>query len=110
MLRGNVLSYAYNATIYSLATAESTRARAAEALGRSGNPLAIEQLVQALTDASPRVRRSAARALGESGAESAAEPLVRELLGRSFGYPQRSGRGTWPPRATHQHRSLGRRP
>ena len=80
MLRGNVLSYAYNATIYSLATAESTRARAAEALGRSGNPLAIEQLVQALTDASPRVRRSAARALGESGAESAAEPLVRELL------------------------------
>ena len=80
MLRGNVLSYAYNATIYSLATAESTRARAAEALGRSGNPLAIEQLVQALADASPRVRRSAARALGESGAESAAEPLIRELL------------------------------
>lgn len=80
MLRGNVLSYAYNATIYSLATAESTRARAAAALGRSGNPLAIEQLVQALADASPKVRRSAARALGESGAESAAEPLIRELL------------------------------
>ena len=80
MLRGNVLSYAYNATIFSLATAESTRARAAEALGRSGNPLAIEQLVQALADASPRVRRSAARALGESGSASATEPLIRELL------------------------------
>ncbi len=80
MLRGNVLSYAYNTTIFSLATAEGTRARAAEALGRSGNPLAIEQLVQALADASPRVRRAAARALGESRAESAAEPLVRELL------------------------------
>ena len=35
MLRGNVLSYAYNATIFSLATTESTRARAAEALGLS---------------------------------------------------------------------------
>ena len=80
MLRGNVLSYAYNATIFSLATAEGTRARAAEALGRSGNPLAIEQLVQALADASPRVRRAAARALGESRSESATEPLVRELL------------------------------
>ena len=80
MLRGNILSYAYNATIFSLATGEGTRARAAEALGRSGNPLAIEQLVQALADASPRVRRSAARALGESRSESAAEPLVRELL------------------------------
>ncbi len=80
MLRGNVLSYAYNASIFSLATAEGTRAHAAEALGRSGNPLAIEQLIQALADASPRVRQAAARALGESGSESATEPLVRELL------------------------------
>ena len=80
MRRGNLLSYAYNATIFNLANAEDTRARAAEALGRSGNPLAIEQLVQALADASPKVRRSAARALGESGADSAAEPLRRELL------------------------------
>ena len=80
MLRGNVLSYAYNASIFSLATAEGTRAHAAEALGRSGNPLAIEQLIQALADASPRVRQAAARALGESRSESATEPLVRELL------------------------------
>ncbi len=80
MRRGNLLSYAYNATIFNLANAEGTRARAAEALGRSGNPLAIEQLVQALADASPKVRSSAARALGESGADNAVEPLLRELL------------------------------
>ena len=80
MRRGNLLSYAYNATVYNLAKAEDTRARAAYALGRSGNPLAIEQLIQALQDASPKVRRSAARALGESGSDSASEPLLRELL------------------------------
>jgi len=79
MLRGNLLSYAYNATIYNLATAEERRARAAFALGRSGNPLAIEQLVQALSDASPRVRSAAARALGETGSEIATEPLIKEL-------------------------------
>ena len=74
--RGNLLSYAYNAALFNIANREQTRARAAEALGRSGNPLAIEQLVQALADASPRVRKSAARALGESGADSATEPLL----------------------------------
>lgn len=80
MFRGNLLSYTFNAAVYSLATAEHRRARAAYALGRSGNPLAIDQLVQALRDASPMVRRSAARALGETGAETATEPLIRELL------------------------------
>lgn len=80
MFRGNLLSYAYNAAIYNLASAEERRARAALALGRSGNPLAIEELVQALADASPKVRSSAARALGETGSERAAEPLLRELL------------------------------
>lgn len=79
MFRGNLLSYAYNAAVYNLASAEERRARAALALGRSGNPLAIEELIQGLADASPKVRRSAAQALGESGSEKAAEPLVREL-------------------------------
>ena len=79
MRRGNLLGYAYNATIFNIAHAERTRARAAEALGRSGNPLAIEQLVQALADASPLVRRSAATALGESGVDGALNPLLREL-------------------------------
>ncbi len=80
MRRGNLLSYAFNATIYNMATADKTRARAALALGRSGNPLALEQLIQALADASPQVRRSAAQALGETGYQEAMEPLMRELL------------------------------
>jgi MFS family permease len=79
MFQGNLLSYAYNATIFNLATAEERRARAAYALGRSGNPLAIDQLIQALTDASPRVRQSAARALGETGSSLATQRLIREL-------------------------------
>ena len=80
MRRGNLLSYAFNATIYNLATTDASRARAALALGRSGNPLALEQLIQALADASPKVRRSAAQALGETSAEEATQSLIRELL------------------------------
>ena len=53
MFQGNLLSYAYNATIFNLATAEERRARAAYALGRSGNPLAIDQLIQAVVRCQP---------------------------------------------------------
>ena len=80
MLRGNLMTYLYNATVYNLATGEERRARAALALGRSGSPLAIEQLTHALADASPLVRRSAARALGESRLEAATPRLVQELI------------------------------
>ena len=80
MLRGNVLGYAYNTIVFGLAKSADSRARAAYAMGRSGNPLAIEQLVQALVDASPKVRRSAARALGETASTSATGALVQELL------------------------------
>ncbi len=80
MFSGNLLSYAFNATIYNIYTNAERRARATLALGKSGNPLAIEQLIQALADASPRVRRSAAHALGETGSELATEPLIKELL------------------------------
>ena len=80
MLRGNLMTYLYNATVYNLATGEERRARAALALGRSGSPLAIEQLTHALADASPLVRRSAARALGESRLEEATPRLVQELI------------------------------
>ncbi len=80
MFRGNILSYAYNAGMFSVASGEQRRARAALALGRSGSPLAIDQLIQALADASPLVRRSAARALGETGAESATQRLLQELI------------------------------
>ncbi|MEW6754022.1 MAG: MFS transporter [Candidatus Latescibacterota bacterium] len=80
IFRGNVLSYAYNTMVYHTATAEERRARAAFALGRSGNPMAIEQLIQALSDASYKVRSAAARALGETHSEEATGSLIRELL------------------------------
>ena len=79
LVRGNVLGYVYNATIYGLASAPRRRARAALALGRSRSPLATEQLIQALSDASPEVRRSAAQALGDSGSGEATRRLVAEL-------------------------------
>ncbi|MDA0336803.1 MAG: MFS transporter [bacterium] len=80
LFRGNLLSYTFNTAVYNIASQEERRARAALALGRSGSPLAIEQLIQALADASPVVRRSAARALGETGSPEASESLIRELL------------------------------
>ena len=80
LFRGNLLSYTFNTAVYTMARQEQRRARAALALGRSGSPLAIEQLMQALADASPVVRRSAARALGETGSAEATDSLVRELL------------------------------
>lgn len=80
LFRGNLLSYTFNTAVYNMASREDRRARAALALGRSGSPLAIQQLIQALADASPVVRRSAARALGETGSPEATESLVRELL------------------------------
>ena len=80
LFRGNLLSYTFNTAVYTMARQEQLRARAALALGRSGSPLAIEQLMQALADASPVVRRSAARALGETGSAEATDSLVLELL------------------------------
>ena len=80
LFRGNLLSYTFNTAFYTMARQEQRRARAALALGRSGSPLAIEQLMQALADASPVVRRSAARALGETGSAEATDSLVREVL------------------------------
>lgn len=80
LFRGNLLSYTFNTAVYNTARQEERRARAALALGRSGSPLAIEQLIQALADASPMVRRSAARALGETRSPEATESLIRELL------------------------------
>ena len=79
LLRGNVLSYVYNATIFGLVSAPRRRAQAALALGRSRSPLATDQLIQALSDASPEVRRSAAQALGDSRSEEATRRLVCEL-------------------------------
>tara|TARA_B100001750_G_C15516042_1_gene607275 strand:+ start:1666 stop:3942 length:2277 start_codon:yes stop_codon:yes gene_type:complete len=79
MFRGNLLSYTFNYIVFNVATAEDRRARAAFRLGRSRNPMAIDHLVQALSDASSKVRRQAARALGETGSEMAVDTLISEL-------------------------------
>ncbi|UCF78826.1 MAG: HEAT repeat domain-containing protein [Candidatus Eiseniibacteriota bacterium] len=56
------------------------RSRAAEALGRIQDSLAIEHLVRSLKDASPDVRSSSAFALGQIGSLTASKAL-RGLLG-----------------------------
>ena len=83
MSTGNLLRYFFGNAVYHMSASESRRARAALALGRSHSPLAVEQLAQAMHDASPEVRREAAHALGESGSRDAVEHLLGELSDRS---------------------------
>jgi hypothetical protein len=56
-----------------------TRAHAAEALGKLGNPKAVLALIDALKDDYQLVRSYAARALGKLGDSTAIEPLVHIL-------------------------------
>ena len=98
MSTGNLLRYFFGNAVYHMSASESRRARAALALGRSHSPLAVEQLAQAMHDASPEVRREAAHALGESGSRDAVEHLLGELSDRSSDIRGRSGRGPRPAR------------
>ena len=77
--RGNLLSYVYGSLLYTWASSEEARARAARQMGRSRSPMALEHLIKALEDASPEVRRQAAHGLGEARAQEAVDPLVEEL-------------------------------
>jgi serine/threonine protein kinase len=67
--------------ITSLTTNENRRVRqeAAEALGKLGNPQAIEPLIAALKDEHEWVRHLAAEALGKLGDLRAVEPLIAVL-------------------------------
>jgi HEAT repeat protein len=56
---------------------EINRWKAAEALGRLGDPGAVEPLIDALWDDDPRVRLKAAWALGQIGDSRAVPPLKR---------------------------------
>lgn len=56
-----------------------TRARAAEALGKTGDARAVEPLCQALNDENEYVCRQAIGALGDIGNPSAIEPLLSFL-------------------------------
>lgn len=54
-----------------------SRWKAAEALGRTGDPRAAEELISTLWDDDQRVRLKAAWALGETGDRRAYAPLQR---------------------------------
>ncbi len=56
---------------------ESSRWKAAEALGRMGDPEAVDELIGTLWDDDVRVRRKAAWALGQIGDRRAYAPLQR---------------------------------
>src|SRR4030042_6371151 len=56
---------------------EGTRWKAAEALGRMGDPAAVEALIDTLWDDDSRVRLKAAWAFGQIGDQPALRPLQR---------------------------------
>ena len=56
---------------------EGDRWKAAEALGRMGDPAAVEPLIDTLWDDDSRVRLKAAWALGQIGDQRAIRPLQR---------------------------------
>jgi hypothetical protein len=56
---------------------EASRWKAAEALGRMGNPKAVDELISTLWDDDARVRLKAAWALGRMGDPRAYAPLQR---------------------------------
>jgi MFS family permease len=77
--RGNVVGYLYNALAFDWARTDRNRARAVRQMGRSRSPMALDQLIQALNDSNPDVRKQAAQGLGEAGARQAIDPLLEEL-------------------------------
>ena len=77
--RGNLVGYLYNAVVFDWARTDTNRARALRKMGRSRSPMALDQLIQALSDPNPDVRRQAAHGLGEAGASEAINPLLDEL-------------------------------
>jgi hypothetical protein len=60
----------------------SMRLIAVEALGKIGDPRAVEALILALRDENNRVRRATAEALGELGDSRAVAPLITALQDR----------------------------
>ena len=58
---------------------EGMRRGAAEALGKLGDPIAVDPLITVLRDEDSGVRRNAAEALGEIGDARASEALIKAL-------------------------------
>lgn len=80
--KGNALTYTFNAFVMNFFTREGIRAWAATGMARSGSPMAAEDLIHALDDISPQVRRRAAEGLGMLGAEEGAGPLMEQMENR----------------------------
>jgi len=79
LLRANPLAVLWATSRLHASRDERLRAWAASWLGRLQSPLAVHDLVRALTDPSERVRLLAADALGRIGASEASIPLGRAL-------------------------------
>jgi MFS family permease len=77
--RGNLVGYLYNALAFDWSRSDLNRARAVRQMGRSRSPMALDQLIQALSDANPDVRKQAAQGLGEARSPQAINPLLEEL-------------------------------
>lgn len=77
--RGNLLSYAFNTAVYMVAKQDETRAEAIRGMGRSGSPLALGRLLEALGHVSHKVRAEAARGIGDGRFADAVDPLIRTL-------------------------------
>lgn len=77
--KGSPVYYLFNFFAMNVIGGEVHRARAATGMGRSGSPLAAEELIKALTDLSPGVRRRAVEGLGLLGTDEAVGPLMEQL-------------------------------
>jgi len=77
--KGSPVYYLFNFFAMNVIGGEIQRARAATGMARSGSPLAAEELIRALTDLSPGVRRRAVEGLGLLGTDEAVGPLMEQL-------------------------------
>ncbi|MCP4351746.1 MAG: HEAT repeat domain-containing protein [Desulfobacterales bacterium] len=62
----------------------NVRKKAAEALGKIGDPVVLKPLIKAMKDTDPVVRAGAARALGETGSEDAVQPLIKAMKDSNY--------------------------
>lgn len=76
---GNPLRTAVNLYRLQHSGSPQAKARATRALGQARNPLAVDELIAALSDSDRDVRREAARALGLIADPRAVEPLLAAI-------------------------------
>ncbi|MBI2190507.1 MAG: MFS transporter [Planctomycetes bacterium] len=79
---GNPVTYLYNSFVMNIFSGETQRVKAAAGMALSGSRMAAEDLIHALSDLSPEVRRKAAEGLGMLGSEEAVAPLISQMADR----------------------------